>query len=64
MGRIQVVILKFTILQPYGYNDSSQEEGHHINIDSPRGPKTEKGGVSNNSGRTKGKGAHLEGRNQ
>jgi hypothetical protein len=64
LGRIQVAASYVIVLHPYVDGAASQEEAHNINIDGPGGPKTEKGGVSNNSGRTKGNGAHLEGRNR
>jgi hypothetical protein len=53
LGRIQVVRSKVIVLHLYADGATSQEEALCININSLGGHKTEKGGVSNNSGRTK-----------
>jgi len=63
LGKIQVTDSEVKVLHSHADSSTSREEAHHININSPVGPKIEKGGVSSSSGRSKGNGAHLDGRN-
>jgi hypothetical protein len=64
MGRIQVANSKFIVLHWYVDGATSQEESHHINVDSLGGRNTGKGVVSNSSGRDKENRSHLKGKNQ